>query len=446
MITEQDVPLREFLEELRSKSGIPGFSVTVSVAGKRRSAAVGVAAAGEATALTPQSRFQLGCVTKLLTSLVVLQLVHDGVLHLEAPLGEYLTELDDLPRAREIQLRHLASHSSGYQGLSIANPQVAYLYSWEKFSAFLRNTPQMFAPGAVFNYEHSECVLLGAVIQRVTGVATREWIRQRIFDPLGLRPGTLKGDTEAAADHAIDAATGQYRRIRSVPYAQFWADSLSDLTLSTWDLATFANALAQADACKLDPHAIRQCRRQLVHLPRTIGGNRSEQAPLSFGFGCAEYAGGLLGHNGSGRGQTCSLRFDPDRDAAIVVALTAWQPHLRDWLVNRLAAEFLPAPTPAAAASFDGSWDAADLEGTYTSCVQGTSAVVRRNADSLTCTINNATANTRLSLTLVQDDTDSWRMQSDAGHLAVGFFRDPQSDARCMMLGLNAFKRISMAN
>src|SRR5438105_4122585 len=136
MSAQQDGPLGDLLEELRTQTGIPGLSVTVIVSGQRRTAAVGSLAAGTDKPLLPESR-QLGCIANVPTSLVVLGLANDGALDLEAPLGEYLSEFGKLPRAREIRLRHLASHSSGYQGLNGAVPQVAYFYSRQKLVEFL---------------------------------------------------------------------------------------------------------------------------------------------------------------------------------------------------------------------------------------------------------------------------------------------------------------------
>ena len=72
-----------------------------------------------------------------------------------------LQELGGTKKGQNIAVRHLASHTSGYRGLNLASTESAYFYSWEKFVEFFRNTTQTFSPGTVFNYEHTESVVLG---------------------------------------------------------------------------------------------------------------------------------------------------------------------------------------------------------------------------------------------------------------------------------------------
>jgi CubicO group peptidase (beta-lactamase class C family) len=439
--------LQSLLEEVRHKTGLPGLIATASSGEDSLHTAIGVASLDTGAPLTGECRFQLGCITKLLTSLLAVELSHEKVLDLKAPLAEYITEFKGIPKAQEIQIQHLASHTSGYQGLNIANPEIAYFYSWKKFAEFFSGAPQLFRPGTVFNYEHSECVILGEIIRRVTDTPTDEMMRQRIFEPLRLKAGRIKSDSSQprfhVADHGLDASTSRFKTLRTVPYSAFWLSSLSDLTLSTSDLLVLGREMIDASRSKISREAILACRRPLTQVPATVGGAQREQMPLSFGAGCAEYAGKLWGHNGSARGQTCAFRFSPIHDLVIVVALNAWQPYLRDWIVNRIADAVRKSEPHSSNRAHRSDWKFDELEGTYTGCVQGTTLVAQAEPDKLTCQVTSKGRAAALVMEVTCDPEGCLAVKSEAPHLSLGFFREEDTDTPCMMLAMNAFKKVA---
>jgi CubicO group peptidase (beta-lactamase class C family) len=117
----------------------PGAAIAMSIAGERMEASLGVANSASGEPLSSRSRFQLGCITKLLTSLVALELSNSGRLDLERPITAYLPEMDDVLAGRSLTSRHLLSHTSGYQGVNIADPGVRYYFGWPKFLEILRS-------------------------------------------------------------------------------------------------------------------------------------------------------------------------------------------------------------------------------------------------------------------------------------------------------------------
>lgn len=437
--------MQSLLQQLHAKTGIPGLSASISVGGARTTAVAGANSSDGSIPMSPDSRFQLGCITKLLTSLIAMELSHSGALNLDAPIGEYLPELAGVQKSRDIRLRHLGSHTSGYQGLNLADPHSAYFYSWEKFTALFRETPQIFTPGTVFNYEHTECVLLGEIVRRVTQSEPAQLVAELILKPLQLTIGSLKADMSdprfRVADHAPQGESGQFKELRSVAYCGFWAASLSDLTISTLDLVRLGEALAGLAECSLGKRTVENVRAPLMMLPRQTGGPRCEQMPLSFGFGCANYAGGWFGHNGSARGQTCGFRFDPARKRVIVVALNAWQPHIRDFLINQIARDVAPSQPAGPSALSEEDWSFSDIEGSYVSCVQGVSLVAQGQDDQLVCKISNSSTKATAELTLSRNPQGVIAVHSNASHLSAGLFRDPTTGAPCFMIGLNAFRK-----
>lgn len=439
--------IERLVNDIHANSGVPGIAVAVSVGGERISVTVGTSAAGSGIPLSADSGFQLGCITKLLTSLVALELADTGALSLDAPVGEYVPELVAVPALNAVRVRHLGSHTSGYQGINPGNPRFGYFYSWPKFLEFLGATQQMFTPGTTFSYEHTELVILGEILRRISGKPVMQIARERLFEPLGLRFGTIDAKQPSdprttVADHTFDAAAGHYQVVRAMPYCDFWMASLSNLTAGVSDLARLGEAfLGQHAGCGLSPEVARQARVPDVSVPMTRGGRTSEQLPVAFGFGCAEYSGNLFGHNGSARGQTCGLRFDPDRGLALVVGLNSWQPYLRDRLLNSIS-RLVPGSQPERPRAAEPiGVDLRELAGTYSGSVQGSQVIVSNCGNELACDLGNTAGERMLRIVMVQDEEGRLVMKSDAQHLSVGFFLEKTAATPCLMLGLNAFRK-----
>lgn len=437
--------LEQLVRETHGRTGIPGLAVGLSVAGERFSATAGTA--GNGLPMSPESRFQIGCITKMLTSLVALDLAHAGKLSLEAPIREYLPDLTPPPGEPEITVKHLGSHTSGYRGLNPGTPQFGYFYSWPKFVDFFRNTQQVFTPGSNFNYEHTESVILGEIIRRVSGTPVDQIIQKKILQPLALQVGNGAGEGGQAlvTDHSPDPATGQYRPLRAVPFCSFWMASLSNWTAGIRDLLVLGECMfAQGAAWELDARAPQHAARQVIEIPAVLAAPRSEQVPIAFGFGCAEYAGHLVGHNGSGRGQTCGLRFDTDRRMAVVVALNSWQPFVRDYLLNAVSRLVSPTPRPAMRKPAVSDLESPELEGLYLGCVPDSRVQVSRHDGELNCELADSSGAVKARMTLVIEG-DGPRLKTDVPHLSVGPFRCKPEGLPCMMLGLNAFKKDTSA-
>lgn len=443
--------LASIVDSACSKARIPGLSVAISADGEQVSVSRGTAAAGSGISMTTAARFQIGCITKMLTCVVAMQLVHEGRIAFDAEIEEYLPELTPASGRRGIQVRHLGTHTSGYRGLNPSRPEYGYFYSWPKFTNFFPKSEQVFHPGTVFNYEHTESVILGEVITRVSGIACETLIRDLILDPLQLTVGSIERDGTnpqvRVADHTFDRKNGEYAPVRSVPYCNFWAPSLSSMTISAVDLVTLGELLSgQRRVPGISTETVRATLRQAVDLPHSAGGPEREISPRSFGFGCAQYSRGVFGHNGSARGQTVGLRFAPDSAVAAVVALNCWDPHTRDQLLDSIFRMLLSdAVVDSDAAAIQPRLAMDELPGTYVGCVQGLEIVVTRKADSLIGTLGGlaGVGSPKLQIEMMFDESGQLRASSPVRHLAVGFFREEGTGAPAMLVGLNAFKKVS---
>lgn len=143
----------------------------------------------------PDVKFRIGSLTKQFTAVLVLLLQQDGKLRIEDPVNEYLT---DAPKSwAKITLVELLRHTSGIPEIQ-RDPQFRTWairpHTHAEEIAMFRNRPLDFEPGSEFEYSNSNYLLLGAVIERVTGEDYGNFLRKRIFVPLGMNDSGVDKD------------------------------------------------------------------------------------------------------------------------------------------------------------------------------------------------------------------------------------------------------------
>jgi CubicO group peptidase (beta-lactamase class C family) len=135
---------------------------------------------------TPERLHQLYSLSKIFTSTAAGLARAEGLLDLDAPVIDYFPELDGEvtdPRSRSILVRHIASMSAGHTGEQWDR---ALDTDWdEPVRGFLLDPPDG-TPGVTFAYSQSTTYTLGAIIQRQSGQSLAEYLRPRIFEPLGI--------------------------------------------------------------------------------------------------------------------------------------------------------------------------------------------------------------------------------------------------------------------
>jgi CubicO group peptidase (beta-lactamase class C family) len=449
--------IRAFLLRVRSETGVPAIGVALRLGGRRVAITVGARAAGDAARLATDARFHLGCATKLLLAAVTLELARSGALELGAAIGEYLPELARTRHGESVWVSHLLSHTSGYRGTNIFERSVRDL-GWEGLVDYLRSAPQLFRPGSVFNYEHTESVLLGRILERVTGRASLTLIRERILDPLGIVPGRLadsEDDPLCAGRNDYDARARRFvalPRVAELP--ELWHAAFSSYTVSLGDLLRIAEALigrpdARAAArgthdsqvpASVSEETRRRLLRPVVRLPASVAGSAHELLPVAFGLGAATLPGGLHGNNGLSQGQCLALRFDPATHVVAVAGLNATLPRLRDLVLASVLAEATgrstDAPKPRRA-----DVGLHELPGRYVgpgSAVLGAALV----EDRLILEIGAERAAPTFIGELVAGAEGALVLHAVIPQLALGVFREPDSGSPAFMLGLNAYKRV----
>lgn len=273
--------------------------------------------------VTADSLFQIGSITKVWTATVVLQLVDEGLVDLDAPLAEALPELRlaDPEVTKHATVRHLLNHTSGIDG-DVFTDTGRGDDCLAKYVELLVEQTQNHPVGATWSYCNAGFVVLGRIIEQATGTTWDQALRERLFEPLGL--GHSVTLPEEALLHA--AAVGHVTQEGVKRIAPVWQlpRSLGPAGLVT---ANAADVLAFARlhlAGGVGPDGTR------VLSAESAAAMAAHQADLpdtrslgdSWGLGWIRFGwdgSRLYGHDGNTIGQAAFLRVLPEAGLAVTL-------------------------------------------------------------------------------------------------------------------------------
>jgi len=136
-------------------------------------------------AITAQTRFRIGSITKMFTAVMILQLVDEGKLKLNDTLDKYFASV---PNANKITIAHLLSHRSGIHGIrNMPSLRDKSATPTEHLAMLEKAGPSDFEPGSKFAYTNENYLLLGMLIEKLTGKTYQENLTKRITSKIGLK-------------------------------------------------------------------------------------------------------------------------------------------------------------------------------------------------------------------------------------------------------------------
>ncbi|GIF13492.1 serine hydrolase domain-containing protein [Actinoplanes teichomyceticus] len=267
-----------------------------------RRAAAGVAQLGRPAPAPTGGRFRIGSVSKTFLATVILQLEAERRLRLDDTVQRWLPGV--VPGGDRITLRQLLNHTSGLYDYTDAldlSPQgwlAQRFRSWEpaELVALATAQPPLFAPGTDWSYSNTNYVLLGMVVETVTGNDHAAEIQRRIIGPLGLRqtesPGEKASITGPHAHGYLPVGPqGAQKPVDVTRMNPSVADAAGDMISSTADLNTFFAALLGG---RLLPPA--QLAAMTTMVPGHDYGLGLERTPLSCGVTLYGHGGGIFGY------------------------------------------------------------------------------------------------------------------------------------------------------
>ena len=319
--------IEALLAESLARWNIPGASMAVLVDGEVLEAAAGIANLNTGLRVTPDTLFQYGSITKTLTSTLVLRLVQEGRVALDAPVAEYVPEFAPASAdlAKRITVRQLLAHSSGLPGTIFTDT------GWGE-EALRRNVelinrhPHYFEPGLMFSYCNSGLLLLGRIAETVTGQPWHQVFQSVLAQPLGI--DTMVTRPEFALRHPFAVGHVRNRQSRQWqvdphPFA-FASHGPAGSTPAgrARDLLEIVKMYLGlgANAGFLDHSLVREAWSTQSRPPTNL-------LPRRWGLGWTLYdwAEGIevVGHNGSTAGTISFLRIHPQTKSAVVLLVNS---------------------------------------------------------------------------------------------------------------------------
>jgi len=317
------------LQRATRRHGVPGAAVAVMRNGRLLAeAATGVTNLDTRVPTTPDTVFQIGSITKVFTATLVMQLVDDGLLDLDAPIIRYLPEFriaDDATRST-VTARHLLSHSSGIDGdffpdAGRGDDSIARLLDMATL------LPSLYPPGEKLSYCNVGFALLGRLVEVLRRETFDSAMSRRLFDPLGMRHAMTLPEDALRFRCAIGHVPDPKRRGRSIvaprthlSFGQKAAGSTP--AMSATDLLRFVrmhldHGRTAAGERLLSAASVAGMQRRQMrvqkHLPRGVTG-------WGLGWFLCDWSGHkVIGHDGGAIGQYAFVRALPAKQLAVAL-------------------------------------------------------------------------------------------------------------------------------
>lgn len=288
---------------------VPGLVVALADDDESATLAFGVSDLDAGTAMRPDDRFRVASITKSMTATLVLQLAQEGRLRLDDAVEAWLPGVLDAGDA--ITLRDLLSHVSGLPEADdsgfVVGHRVRHGLTEAMYVRKVAHAPLEAEPGRLFVYRNVNFVLLGMIVEAVTGQGLGTVMRDRLFEPLGLR------DTRLVTEgHPGPRLVHVYDGTEDLTWLDvYWAGGAGGVTSTAEDLATFYRALFAGELLDED------------HLAAMTDIRDDDLPPWNgYGLGLAAVetdCGPALGHSGRLPGLATEAWSMPDRDRTVVV-------------------------------------------------------------------------------------------------------------------------------
>ncbi|MGW5179629.1 serine hydrolase domain-containing protein [Streptomyces sp. NPDC004082] len=307
--------LDKAVEKVRRAAEIPGVVVGLWMPGKGSYVrATGLADIDTGEPMTTREFVRIGSETKTFTVTALLKLVDDGRIGLDDPISAYV---DGVPNGDRITLRHLAEMRSGLYPYSddpdfdhdlMSDPN--RYFSPEELLEYGYRHKNTFAPGKKFEYNNSNLILLGLVIEKVTGHRLADVIDRRVLRPAHLRHTLFPEGSEFPEPHprGYTNQTLSGEVADSTDWDPSWAWAAGAMISNLHDLHRWAKIVATGELISPRLQAER-----LKTLPTGHPGT-------TYGLGIFK-SDGWIGHNGSIPGYETVTVYLPSKKATLVVMI-----------------------------------------------------------------------------------------------------------------------------
>ena len=308
------VQINEAIQISLHETNVPGVTVGVWIDGHGSyTTSAGTSNIENNAAIETDVHFRVGSITKTFTAIAVLQLVDDNLITLDEPIQTYLPE-KNIPRGDEITVRMLGDMTSGlfsytfdsiFQMKYFGNPYK----EWEPDSllAIAFSHPNLFDPGTEFFYCNTNTVILGLLIEKITGNSVNQVFEERIFKPLSMdNTEWPKGSfMPQPYSHGYSMQTLDGLMADATYWNPSWAFTAGQLISNIYDLQKHIESISTGSLISTKMY---EEQRQWTIIP----------SKGKYGFGIAEM-NGWLGHTGSIPGYNTIMYKNKEQGVTLII-------------------------------------------------------------------------------------------------------------------------------
>ena len=361
--------LQAYTESLIDTHKIPAISLAVWHNNQLHQAAAGILNLETGVEATTDSIFQIGSISKSMTSSLVMQLVDEGRVDLDKPVKHYIRDfaIADLDATESITVRQLLNHTSGISGDFFPDDSHETGNPIARFVDRCNLLPQIHPPGECYSYSNAAFSIAGRLVEVMTGGTWFDAMEERIFQPLGMKHAICRpmdvlrhraaiGHIPNPESSGVDSK-GHWQQTKQLYLSLGQAPAGSTATMTAADLITYARAhliggLAQSGKRWLSEDVVAQMQQPQVELP-SLSSVVTSHMGLGWGLHSLNANGRqIFGHGGETFGQMSMLRIVPDQDTCVAIlvncenAEVAYQTVINA-LLNELADFDLTEPEPS---------------------------------------------------------------------------------------------------
>ncbi|HEX4826307.1 MAG TPA: serine hydrolase domain-containing protein [Candidatus Polarisedimenticolaceae bacterium] len=281
---------------------------------------------------TLDTRFRIGSMNKMFTAVATLQLVERGKLSLDDTIGKILPDYPNAGVASKVKVRHLLSHTGGTG--DIFGPEFdahrLELKTLQDYVKLYGARDLEFEPGTRWDYSNYGFLLLGVMIEKVTGKSYYDYVAENIYKPAGMTHSGSEPESVKVANRSKGYMRDRYDMVGNEPTLPWRGTSAGGGTTTAADLMKFADALMS---------------NKLLKAATLAEATRPQFTTGDYGYGFQLWRSDdarTYGHGGGAPGMNAILRVYPESGQSVIVLCNLDGPsasRIGDWLDARIPLE-----------------------------------------------------------------------------------------------------------
>ncbi len=324
----------KYVEMKMAETHVPGVAIAVVKNGKViKRKGYGIASVEFNAPVTTETVFEIGSVSKQITAAAIMLLVEDGKIDLDEKISKYLPDTPESWNA--VTVRNLLTHTSGVRSYtSIGGFQLSKRYKVKDFIAELSKQPLDFETGSAYKYSNSGYSLLGYIIESASGKTYWDFLRERIYKPLGMNL-TADRDPQFVIRNR---ATG-YEWENDHLVGRDW--ELTDL-FSAGAIVSTVDDLAKWVTALRDESILKISSKQESYKPFVL--STGEKSLYGLGWNIVDFRGQhIIRHGGQTAGFAANISQYVDSDISIVVLTNLGTQGLGSAFAQGIAKFYIPS-------------------------------------------------------------------------------------------------------